>query len=237
MAEVTASRPTDPAGNGDASVTSAESLASAADTSRTATRDDGGRSRAVRVRLTSIGRVSGDPTLDVIPSDLAASPAAEPGVLAQRHGAVDGDESSATVDVLGASRYRLHADGLATKLVVEQLRPASRGVTLTEVLVDGFRFEIEAEPSRLASLRERATRDRANTATGGALSIPAVIPGRVTAVWVAEGDTVTAGERVLAIEAMKMQNELLAPRDGTIVRIGAAVGATVEIGDVLVVIE
>jgi biotin carboxyl carrier protein len=42
---------------------------------------------------------------------------------------------------------------------------------------------------------------------------------------------------VLAIEAMKMQNELLAPRDGTIARIGVAVGETVEVGDLLVVIE
>jgi len=110
-------------------------------------------------------------------------------------------------------------------------------VVVREVLVDGFRFEVESEPERLASLRERATRDRPDAARGGPLEIRAVIPGRLVALWVATGDTVTAGERMLAIEAMKMQNELLAPRDGTIVSIGVAVGATVEIGDLLVVVE
>ena len=51
------------------------------------------------------------------------------------------------------------------------------------------------------------------------------------------GDAVAAGGQLLVIEAMKMQNELRSPRDGTIVRVGAAVGGTVEIGDLLVVIE
>jgi biotin carboxyl carrier protein len=110
-------------------------------------------------------------------------------------------------------------------------------VGVREVLVDGFRFRVEVEPERLASLRERATRGGAAAGHAGAHEIRAVIPGRVLAVAVAAGDRVSAGTTLLVIEAMKMQNELRSPRDGTITRIGATVGGTVEIGDLLVVIE
>ncbi len=54
---------------------------------------------------------------------------------------------------------------------------------------------------------------------------------------VAAGDDVAAGQQLLAVEAMKMENELRAPRDGTIERVAVAVGQNVELGDLLVVIR
>ncbi len=51
------------------------------------------------------------------------------------------------------------------------------------------------------------------------------------------GDHVEAGQTLLAVEAMKMQNELRAPRSGIVGRVPASAGATVEVGDVLVVLE
>jgi len=149
---------------------------------------------------------------------------------------VEGEAAPATLAQLGRGRYRLLADGEATDLVMD-VASVTRGATITDVLVDGFRFEVEVQSERLASLREQATRTRGEAASHGALQLRAVIPGRVVAMWVAEGDAVTTGDRLLGIEAMKMQNELLSPRDGTIARIAASLGATVEIGDVLVVIE
>ena len=59
----------------------------------------------------------------------------------------------------------------------------------------------------------------------------------MVAVAVVVGDAVTTGQRLLAVEAMKMENELRAPRDGTIDRVVVAVGQTVELGDSLVVIR
>jgi biotin carboxyl carrier protein len=191
---------------------------------------------SVRVRLAATSSGVGDPTLLVSP--LPESPGPDDGtVLAQRHGLVAGDTGTVAILSLDPVRHRLTAGGETTDLVVEPPYPGARGVTVREVLVDGFRFDVEAEPERLASLRERATRDRVGAGHAGPTEIHAIIPGRVVEVWVAPGDTVTAGERVLAIEAMKMQNELLVPRDGTIARIGTAVGETVEIGDLLIVIE
>jgi biotin carboxyl carrier protein len=54
---------------------------------------------------------------------------------------------------------------------------------------------------------------------------------------VAVGDVVVAGQQLLVVDAMKMQNELRAPRDGTVERVGVAPGVTIEVGDVLVVIS
>ena len=194
------------------------------------------RSRTVRVRLAATSRLPDDPTLVVVPAASPVKPDGQ-GVLAQRHGLVEGETDPASILSLDAARHRLLADGRATDVVLEPPRAAGRGVLVREVLVDGFRFEVEVEPERLASLRERATRDRGSAGLAGPLEIHAIIPGRVVQVRVAPGDGVTAGESILAIEAMKMQNELLAPRDGTVARVGIAVGETVEIGDLLVVIE
>jgi glutaconyl-CoA decarboxylase len=72
---------------------------------------------------------------------------------------------------------------------------------------------------------------------GGPVDVRAIIPGRIAAVNVASGDAVTAGQQLLVLEAMKMQNELRAPRDGTIDRVAVSVGETVEVGDLLLVIR
>jgi biotin carboxyl carrier protein len=67
--------------------------------------------------------------------------------------------------------------------------------------------------------------------------VRAIIPGRVVALSVSSGDDVEAGQQILVVEAMKMQNELRAPREGSVERVGVAVGDTIEVGDLLVVIR
>jgi biotin carboxyl carrier protein len=106
-----------------------------------------------------------------------------------------------------------------------------------EVVVDGWRFEFQVEDADRADLRARATRGDAAAGPSGPLEIRAIIPGRVAAVSVVEGDEVTAGQALLIVEAMKMQNELKAPRAGRVSRVGVADGSTIEIGDLLVVIS
>ena len=63
------------------------------------------------------------------------------------------------------------------------------------------------------------------------------MPGKVVRVLVKPGETVEAGQGLLVVEAMKMQNEMRAPRAGRIVSLPAVEGATVAAGEVLVVIE
>ena len=101
----------------------------------------------------------------------------------------------------------------------------------------GWRFEVDVEDARFADLRERATAGRSAATHHGPTAVRAIIPGRVVSVAVTPGDAVTAGQRLLAVEAMKMENELRAPRDGIVERVEVSVGQTVELGDSLVVIR
>jgi biotin carboxyl carrier protein len=112
-----------------------------------------------------------------------------------------------------------------------------RGVTRQEVVVDGWRIELEIESERRAALRDRARRGRAEAAQGGPTEVHAIIPGRVVTVSVVAGDAVVASQQLLVVEAMKMQNELRAPRDGTITRVAVGAGENIEVGDLLLVLE
>jgi biotin carboxyl carrier protein len=111
------------------------------------------------------------------------------------------------------------------------------GLTRREIVVDGWRIDVELEPERRAALRERARSGRQASAAGGPTEVRAIIPGLVVAVSIAPGDAVTAGQQILVVEAMKMQNELRAPRDGTIRKVAVAPGTNIEVGDLLLVIE
>ena len=113
---------------------------------------------------------------------------------------------------------------------------AEPGRTRLEVVVDGWRFEFEVEDADRAALRARASQGRDHESQHGPTHVRAIIPGRVVAVAVAAGDAVEAGQQLLTVEAMKMQNELRSPRDGTVDRVAVAPGATVEPGDVLLVL-
>jgi biotin carboxyl carrier protein len=157
-----------------------------------------------------------------------------------RSGAVDADGRKASITVGEPPRARLTtATGSHTLLAtpLPNLARAAAGVQRLEVVVDGWRFELDVESAARARLRERATSVRAVGGQGGPSEVRAIIPGRVISVDVAEGDAVEAGGRLLVLEAMKMQNEVRAPRGGTVARLAVGPGQTVELGDVLLVIE
>ncbi|MCA1630838.1 MAG: biotin/lipoyl-binding protein [Acidobacteria bacterium] len=71
----------------------------------------------------------------------------------------------------------------------------------------------------------------------GRAVVAASIPGKVVRVLVEEGAMVEAGDGLVVVEAMKMQNELKSPKAGTVTELRARAGATVNAGDVLVVVE
>ena len=110
-------------------------------------------------------------------------------------------------------------------------------VRLVEVVVDGWRFELEVEDARHAKLRAKARRGSNDRASHGPVEVRAIIPGRVMSVDVGVGDRIETGGHLLVLEAMKMQNELQAPADGRIARVAVSAGLTVDRGDLLVVIE
>ena len=79
--------------------------------------------------------------------------------------------------------------------------------------------------------------DVAGSAPGQSARVMAPMPGRITRVLVKAGDTVAARQGLVVVEAMKMENELRAPRAGTVTDVRAVEGALVEANAVLIVIE
>jgi biotin carboxyl carrier protein len=113
----------------------------------------------------------------------------------------------------------------------------SVGVHRYETSVDGWVFEVTVEDEPRALLRERAGAAAERSGHTGSDTIKAQIPGRVVRLWVEEGDTVEAGQRLLAIEAMKMENEVRAPRAGTVEQVHVAADSSVELHDELVTVR
>jgi len=121
--------------------------------------------------------------------------------------------------------------------LVERLPPTAgdkaEGVIRYEVVVGGWLFEAATEPAGRAELRDRVAKQAAGHQAAQRLTMRAQIPGRVVRLWVAEGEVVERGQRLLAIEAMKMENEIRAPQAGTVEEIRVEVGARVEREDEL----
>ena len=81
----------------------------------------------------------------------------------------------------------------------------------------------------------RASGSGAASAADGAILAP--MPGKVIAVDVAEGDTVSVGQRLMVLEAMKMEHALTAPFDGVVIGLKASEGGQVQVEAVLCVVE
>ncbi len=198
--------------------------------------------RAIRVGVAPSTRLEGDPGFSLAPPQDPSLRPGSSGAGADEDPLVDGVPTAARLRRFGDVRGRLEqADGGVLRRTDVQFGPVrrdrQRGLEVREVVVEGWRFEVEVEPERRALLRERARRSAGVASLGGPVEIRAIIPGRVVAVMVRAGDDVEAGQQVLVVEAMKMQNELRAPREGSVERVGVAEGDTIEIGDLLVVIH
>jgi acetyl-CoA/propionyl-CoA carboxylase biotin carboxyl carrier protein len=113
------------------------------------------------------------------------------------------------------------------------------------VEVDGKRYSVKLwlpeAPTGAAAPKKRSARPRPGaSAAGGAAgsgTISAPMQGTIVKVMVAAGDAVEAGQAVLVLEAMKMENHINAETSGTVKEIRVAEGDTVGTGDVLLVIE
>jgi len=95
----------------------------------------------------------------------------------------------------------------------------------------GASYEVKIiDPKRLGSGQATGSQDH------GEAQILATMPGKVVRVLVELGTEVKAGAGIVVVEAMKMQNDLKTPKAGTVVKLNATVGETVNAGDVLAVI-
>ncbi len=136
---------------------------------------------------------------------------------------------SPTLTPAGPDHYVLTVGQTRHEVTVE----AREGDVLT-LRVDGHRFEARVQDARSLMLEELGV----GSASGAAeREVKSPMPGLVRALLVAEGDSVEAGQGLVILEAMKMENELKASSGGTVARIAVAEGDAVAKGATLIEIE
>jgi biotin carboxyl carrier protein len=123
---------------------------------------------------------------------------------------------------------------------------------LLSILVDGKSYEVKQETAAgetsivighqrfraaVRDPRSLAARRKTGDDGHGVRKITAPMPGKVVRILATVGTAVEAGQAVLVIEAMKMQNELKSPKKGTVKKLNVGEGAAVEAGQALAEVE
>ena len=88
----------------------------------------------------------------------------------------------------------------------------------------------------VADARDRSAKNKSSR-SAGPMDVRAQMPGKVIKLLVSVGAEVEAGQGVIVVEAMKMQNEMKSPKTGRVAKIRAIEGATIRAGESLMVIE
>jgi biotin carboxyl carrier protein len=142
--------------------------------------------------------------------------------------------------------FRVTVDGVERLVDVRKLE-----ADFYSILTDGRSFEVSVEregnryharhgaTQRVVSLTDATRRGREDlrAAGHGPSAVVSVMPGRVARVLVAEGDEVAVGQGLVVVEAMKMENEIGAPRAGRVSAVHVEAGRAVEAGTTLLVLE
>ena len=144
---------------------------------------------------------------------------------------IDGHTVLARVQELEGTPVRVVSIGSEVHRIVVR-RGSSRGAYT--LWVDGYRFEGEALDERTRAIRDITA---ASSKATGPAPVVAPMPGLIVRVSVAIGDQVQAGQGLIVMEAMKMENELRASGSGIVKAVHVAPGKAVEKGTILVELE
>ena len=150
-------------------------------------------------------------------------------------------------------KYSLKINGNPYEVKIEDINESS---TMARVTVNGTKYDVEIEGGKASVVKKPAvvaapeatglsvtpktpiaTKPAAPVAAAAGLKVTCPLPGTIISLNVKEGDTVAAGQTLLVLEAMKMENNIDAERGGVVKQVLVQAGATVMEGDVLLVIE
>lgn len=123
------------------------------------------------------------------------------------------------------SKYRIKIDGKSYELEIERMdtvREADKTVHM-----------VSEQGGQASVTKPSASVATSHVPTNSSNSVVSPMPGTVNKVFGSLGDTVKAGEAVLILEAMKMENEITSPKDGKIIVLNASEGQSVQGGTLL----
>ena len=123
--------------------------------------------------------------------------------------------------------YRIIVNGVSYDVAVQELDGAEVSETVAAPV-----------PAAVPAPKPAAKKAASRKASGsGSVKINSPMPGKIVAIKADPGATVKKGDVVVVLEAMKMENEICAPQDGTIAGIEVSVGDQVEGGDLLATMD
>ncbi len=140
---------------------------------------------------------------------------------------IDGKDHDVNFTTISEALYSAIIDHASLEALVEQRDGRFN------VLISGEQYEVEVADER----QQRLLRSSGGfEAAQGDLSIRSPMPGLIVAVKVTEGQIIEKGDAVCVLESMKMENEIKAPRAGTVGRVYIAAGDRVEQNKVMITI-
>lgn len=156
---------------------------------------------------------------------------------------IDGTTYEVELGLAGGDTHTVKVNG--EPLTVTVPRPEAVVTEMDWLIINGWPYELTFDPNMqwfraYDGLHSVEIRDRAQHVArprSGDGRVKAPIPGLISRVLVAPGETVVAGQALLVLEAMKMENEIRAPFDGVVSSVSATIGQTVLRGQVLVEVK
>jgi len=133
-------------------------------------------------------------------------------------------------------KFKVTVNGKSYEVDVEELGTAAPAAPVTPAPAPAAAAPPAPTPAPAASAAASATQAAPKgPIPDSAVVVKAPMPGKISAIK-QENGSVTRGSVILVLEAMKMQNDIPAPQDGTLTEVRVAVGDNVKTGDVLAVI-
>ena len=130
-------------------------------------------------------------------------------------------------------QFRVLVNGNEYKVAIEEI---DEGAGSKEINTPPPKAAISPPKPKTEQKVAPAAPVKQEASSNGSGNIKAAMPGTILEVKVTVGDTVTKGQPLLVLEAMKMENDVMAPHDGEVKEIYVSQGASVNSGDPLMVI-
>lgn len=134
-------------------------------------------------------------------------------------------------------KFKVTVNGQVYEVEVEEVGAAETAApVVSKPVVTPVATPVVTPPKEAAAMAPPKQEVHAPTPEG-AVTIKAPMPGKISAVKVDVDQTVTRGDVVVVLEAMKMQNDITTNQDGKIVQLRVQVGDSVKTGDILAVLQ
>ena len=133
--------------------------------------------------------------------------------------------------LIGGRSFAARVDSTSSPQVTPNAENHASNAGNYTVQIDGVSYAVSVRDPR------RRRSEKSALPIAGRHSVKAPMPGKVVRILVAENQPVDAGQGLLVVEAMKMQNEIRCPKAGTVQKILAREGQAVNAGETLLVVE